>query len=66
MARLNNYRYEYKKQNYMQKPDYTTDITLKVYVRYKGDRRARHPELLRRCTNSTPAKTAPTSSATSS
>ena len=31
MARLNNYRYEYKKQNYMQKPD----ITLKVYVRYK-------------------------------
>ena len=35
MARLNNYRYEYKKQNYMQKPDYTTDITLKVYVRYK-------------------------------
>ena len=35
MARLNNYRYEYKKQNYMQKPDYTTDITLKVFVRYK-------------------------------
>ncbi len=35
MARLHNYRYEYKKQNYVQKPDYTTDITLKVYVRYK-------------------------------
>ena len=34
MARLNNYRYEYKKQNYMQKPDYTTDITLKIYARY--------------------------------
>ena len=34
MARLNNYRYEYKKMNYMQKPDYTTDITLKVYARY--------------------------------
>lgn len=34
MARLHNYRYEYKKQNYLQKPEYTTDITLKVYVRY--------------------------------
>ena len=34
MARLNNYRYEYKKQSYMQKPDYTTDITLKIYARY--------------------------------
>ena len=28
MARLNNYRYEYKKMNYIEKPDYTTDITL--------------------------------------
>lgn len=35
MARLHNYRYEYKKMNYVQKPGYTTDITLKVYVRYK-------------------------------
>lgn len=35
MARLHDYRYEYKKLSYMQKPDYTTDITLKVYVRYK-------------------------------
>lgn len=34
MARQRNYRYEYKKQSYMQKPDYTTDIKLKVYVRY--------------------------------
>lgn len=34
MARQHNYRYEYKKRSYMQKPDYTTDITLKVYVRY--------------------------------
>ena len=34
MARLHGYRYEYKKQNYLQKPDYTTDITLKIYVRY--------------------------------
>lgn len=34
MARLHDYRYEYKKQNYLQKPDYTTDIMLKIYVRY--------------------------------
>lgn len=34
MARLHNYRYEYKKQNYLQKPEFTADITLKVYVRY--------------------------------
>ncbi len=36
MARLHGYRYEYKKQNYIQKPDYTTDVGLKVYVRYTG------------------------------
>ena len=35
MARLNNYRYEYKKMNYIEKPNYTTDITLKIYARYK-------------------------------
>ena len=35
MARLHDYRYEYKKMNYLQLPEYTTDITLKVYVRYK-------------------------------
>lgn len=35
MARLHDYRYEYKKLKYVQKPDYTTDITLKIYVRYK-------------------------------
>ena len=35
MARLHDYLYEYKKMNYVQKPGYTTDITLKVYVRYK-------------------------------
>ncbi len=34
MARQHSYRYEYKKQNYVQKPDYTTDITLKIYARY--------------------------------
>ncbi len=34
MARRHNYRYEYKKQRFEQKPDYTTDILLKIYVRY--------------------------------
>ena len=34
MARLHNYRYEYKKQHYLQKPAYTTDLSLKIYVRY--------------------------------
>ena len=35
MARLHDYRYEYKKMNYIEKPDYTTDLTLKIYARYK-------------------------------
>ena len=35
MARLHDYRYEYKKMNYLQRPEYTTDITLKIYVRYR-------------------------------
>ena len=35
MARLHDYRYEYKKRNYLRTPDYTTDITLKIYVRYR-------------------------------
>lgn len=34
MARLHDYRYEYKKLKYVQKPDYTTDIMLKIYARY--------------------------------
>ena len=34
MARLHNYHYEYKKQSYLQKPAYTTDLSLKIYVRY--------------------------------
>ncbi len=34
MARLHGYRYEYKKRNYIQKPDYTTDIALRIYARY--------------------------------
>jgi len=35
MARLHDYRYEYKKQSYLQRPVYTIDIMLKVYVRYR-------------------------------
>lgn len=34
MARLHDYRYEYKKMNFLQKPDYTTEITLRIYARY--------------------------------
>ena len=34
MARQHGYCYEYKKQRFEQKPDYTTDILLKIYVRY--------------------------------
>ena len=36
MARQHNYRYEYKKMAYPDRPVYTTDITLRVYVRYSG------------------------------
>lgn len=35
MARRHDYRYEYKKIHYLDRPSYTTDITLRVYVRYK-------------------------------
>lgn len=34
MARLHNYRYEYKKLAYVDRPDYTTDIEVRVYIRY--------------------------------
>ncbi len=34
MARRHDYRYEYKKQSYLSLPEYTTDIGLKIYVRY--------------------------------
>ncbi len=34
MARLHDYRYEYKKMGYLDLPEYTTDIMLKVYLRY--------------------------------
>ena len=35
MARLRDYRYEYKKMGYRGRPEYSTDMKLKVYVRYK-------------------------------
>lgn len=34
MARRHDYRYEYKKMAYSPTPVYTTDVTLRVYVRY--------------------------------
>ena len=34
MARQHDYRYEYKKHHYLDRPAYTTDVELKVYVRY--------------------------------
>lgn len=36
VAHLNGYKYHYKKMSYEDTPDYTTDVTLKVYVRYKN------------------------------
>ena len=35
MAIRRDYRYEYKKMGYLDKPEYSTDVLLKVYVRYK-------------------------------
>lgn len=34
MARLHDYRYEYKKMAYVDRPEYTTDIEVRVYIRY--------------------------------
>lgn len=34
MARQHDYRYEYKKLHFHDKPTYTTDVKLKIYVRY--------------------------------
>lgn len=34
MARLHDYRYEYKKSRFIDRPTYTTDITLRIYARY--------------------------------
>lgn len=34
MARRHGYRYEYKKMGYVELPEYTTDVELRVYVRF--------------------------------
>ncbi len=34
MARLHDYRYAYKKMEYLDLPEYTTDVVLRVYFRY--------------------------------
>ena len=36
MARRHGYRYEYKKMAYMNRPAYSTDVVLRVYLRYPG------------------------------
>lgn len=36
MARLHDYRYEYKKRNFVDRAHYTTDIVLKIYARYES------------------------------
>lgn len=36
MARLHDYRYEYKKMAYLDRPEYTTDISVRVYIRYSA------------------------------
>lgn len=35
MAHRHHYRYEYKKMHYLDTPRYTTDVELKVYIRYE-------------------------------
>ena len=35
-ARLHNYRYEYKKMSYEGRPAYTTDVSLRIYLRHKN------------------------------
>lgn len=34
-ARMHDYRYEYKKMGYKDRPAYTTDVPLKIYARYR-------------------------------
>ncbi len=36
MARRYDYRYEYKKTGFRGRPEYTTDVPLRIYVRYAG------------------------------
>ncbi|MDE6778067.1 MAG: homoserine dehydrogenase, partial [Alistipes sp.] len=35
MALQNNYKYEYKKLSFQDRPEYTTDVRLKIYARYE-------------------------------
>jgi homoserine dehydrogenase len=35
MARRHDYRYEYKKMRYVDRPEYSTDVPVRVYVRYR-------------------------------
>lgn len=37
MARHHNYKYEYKKRKYFNIPEYTTNYSLKIYLRYKNN-----------------------------
>lgn len=37
MALRRDYKYEYKKMGYIDRPSYTTDVTLKIYIRYKNE-----------------------------
>ena len=34
MARRHDYKYEYKKMDYLDRPAYSTDVALRVYLRY--------------------------------
>lgn len=34
-ARMHDYRYEYKKMSYLDRPSYTTDVTLRLYARFR-------------------------------
>jgi homoserine dehydrogenase len=38
MAHGYNYRYEYKKRNYADKPAYTTSQNIKIYLRYSSEK----------------------------
>ncbi len=53
-ARRHNYKYEYKKRKFFQIPEYTTDFTLKVYLRYTKEedfKRFKFDEIMERYTS---------------
>lgn len=37
MARRHDYRYEYKKMSYIDRPEYTTDVVVRIYIRFQRD-----------------------------